>query len=119
MSDAKTPSVAVMAASELRPFDGITEGSVVIEVCHHEVERYDPATGSVTRHPMVTATLVRAQLEGEDVDGFHLHTISHEPAGERTFDPDETLRVARPGPVAPCSCGFDGTAQNPPSHERH
>lgn len=101
-------SVVSLPASEIRPFDGITEGSVVTNVLLHEVEQRDPVTGFVTRRPVVTVSSVVARFDAEEFEGGHLHRLSNQPADEQTFDLDQPVRVARPAPVAPCSCGFDG-----------
>lgn len=105
-SPAMTEILTVLA-SEIQPFDGITEGTVVKHVHRPEVEERDPFTGIVARRPAITVVSGSARLVGEDYDGAHLHRLSSEDVDERTFDPAEMVRVARPAPIAPCAdCGF-------------
>lgn len=99
-----------VTANEIQPFDGLTEGSVVRHVTRHEAEQRDPVTGVVTRRPVVTVVLGLAQIEREDYDGGHLHRLSSELVDERTFDPGDTVRLVRPAPLAPCSCGYRGVS---------
>lgn len=94
-------------ASEIQPFDGITEGTAVAHVHHHEAEQRDPLTGVVTRRRLVTVVSCGARLVGEDYDGHHVHRLLSEGVDESIFDPDEMVRVARPAPIASCAdCGF-------------
>ena len=97
-----------LTAGEIRPYDGITEGSYVSRVVLHEVERRDRLTGAVSRVPVVTVTSNVARLDFDLFEGRHIHRPSSQPTDERTFALDAVVRVARPAPMAPCSCGFDG-----------
>lgn len=99
--------VLSVTAAEVQPFDGITEGTVVMDVRYHEVEQRDPVTGAVTRRPLVTVFSCLAQLEVVAVvDGQHVHDLRRGTVDEQTYEPGQIVRVARPAIIAKCPCGF-------------
>lgn len=99
--------VLTLNVSDLRPFDGLHEGSYVSAVTFHEIERYDPLTGEVTRQPVVTVTSCAARVESREIEGHHLHEMSCEVVEEKTFVPEAVVRVSRPAVATACAvCGF-------------
>lgn len=105
MADTGVVDVLSVTAAEIRVFDGITEGTIVMHVNRHEVEQRDPVTGTVTWRPVITVCSSLAQLEVVAVvDGEHVHDLRRGIVDEQTYEPNQIVRVARPAPVTPCSC---------------
>jgi hypothetical protein len=99
--------VLTVAAHDIRPGDGVTEGTVVLAVTIGEEDVVD-LTGAPGRAWFVTVELAPARVVVyyDDPDYGHIHGWAAANGWWRRYALDELVRVGRPAPMAPCACGY-------------
>lgn len=92
--------VLTVPARDIRPGDGVQEGTVVFAVTIGEEEVTDG------RAWFVTLDLCPARIVAVEIaPGYgHLHDLDRSTVTSRRYLLDESVRVGRPAPVRPCTC---------------
>lgn len=106
-----------LLAKEVRLYDCVREGTIVVGAHFYQAEEWNSLTGDVAKVPMVELQYARARIVPVPIGlaSTHLHSYDYDVAlGGEEFAATDEVRVIRPAPVEPCECGFDGAIATGP-----